>query len=501
MSVNSEKKEVAKIAEQSQVVDVAVEKLINFKKNITSIVKSIENFSEKEKEVDLIVSKWDPGRIIDIKNDDDRIFIDSYTRELRELRLKNENERENVVGLINPVVNNINSKYKIIKEKVIKVEEQVKPLSKKIKDEEEREKNERRAEKEKALHDKIAILTSLGAKLEDGYYVIRDYNNNPVVEIDTAEIQTRSDKNWEQLVELATQKKQELDKLNLEKEEAEKKRLKEIADQEAKNKKEAEDLKNERWEMRKERIEIYGFIFDGNNCKNVEHEITISIADLKDCDNDTFKLKIENIKNQIEVSKQKLKIEEIKNLFIEHNFRINEMTANYSDGESFKQSFDFSSLNIIDAKTFISDFKLKLKVHEDAKLALKERYEKRHDILSTLGFSLFNVVDVFRKPYLMTAKGYYEIYKKDVIEIEDDEFNNILSKVNTAFEKDRLEKETFDKDEVIRIEKENAAKQTDSQNIENFKSDVKLAAAKFTLSNDEKVKSFNQKLNNFLNSL
>lgn len=72
------------------------------------------------------------------------------------------------------------------------VEKKAKPIKEELDAEDQKRKDEKKLADQKLLMDRVGLLNDLGFRQEDGFYVLKDDNGQPVAELQAVEISSMS---------------------------------------------------------------------------------------------------------------------------------------------------------------------------------------------------------------------------------------------------------------------------------------------------------------------
>lgn len=441
--------------------------------------------------------------------------LNSLVSTLRTTRTGLDNERKVTVTPLNNAVKVINSMYNNHIASIEEMEELIKPLKTEYDREETERKEKEKNEKLRLLTERIETMNQLGAKLEGGYYVIENPENpDDSMSFQAVEIQAMSSENWDKVQKLAGEIKDKIAKAEadriakaemekLEREEAERK-LKEAQEQ----------VINERFENRKTKLELMGF---------VEHEgkffccgICYYVDVIKKMDNDSFTNIVLEAKAGIEESKKRAEYDNRVSGLVQMGFK-DEGTYYSFRSNGFKYDIDKKKLSVQEDYDFqVANFKSEKEASdkEQEEIAKKQREEAElvrvkkvsiGQVLNGIGMG-YNFKDEvfiynFTSPQGQGRPLFFSSKMSDVINLTDEEFANHVSNATTVIEQDKIDYTKHLEAQAELQRKANAEKQTDSQNIVSFASEVESLSKTVVIRNEDTKALFLKLCSEFTNSI
>ena len=380
------------------------------------------------------------------------------------------------------------------------VEKKAKPIKEELDAEDQKRKDEKKLADQKLLMDRVGLLNDLGFRQEDGFYVLKDDNGQPVAELQAVEISSMSEVNWEKVQKLANDhneaKARQAETDRLAKEEEQKK----IDKEKEKNRLEAERIANERFDNRKDRLDMMGFTFTDTHI-NHPSKITEKIEVIKSMDNETWNLFVANMKQKIEDAQAKAKRDSLLDIIRMNGFTVIGNNASFTDG-IFKHTVSLETIN--DQQGWEAEYGNFTKLHNEYKVqkeAIDKKNNERLDRLAAEGLVFVNHFNHYVLKVTTPGTADFVVTKQDALDKNDDEFNKLISYIKDFKSKDADAKKLYDKNEADRIAREQADQQSDSKNITQFKKDIDAAFSKFTLKNPNAQTLLSNKVNSFKASL
>jgi hypothetical protein len=471
------------------------------KESIVNITTGFDKLAVKKKEVEALVKKAET--IVSTFNKEDKESIEALSNVIRELRTTRtgiESAKTAGSAPFRDLVAKWNADNNSIIEMIKEIEKKAKPIKEELDAEDQKRKDEKKLADQKLLMDRIGNLKDLGFKQEDGFYVLKDDNGEPVVELQAIEISSMSEVNWDKVKKLATdhnaekERQDELARLEKEKEQ------KRIEEEKEANRKEAEALANQKLEIRKERLEVMGFVIAETH---VTHPIGISfkVSDIKEMENARWNDFVVETKQRIEDAQAKAKRESLFNHIRMNGFTISGNTALFTDG-AFSHSVGLDNINeVSDFDSEYTNFKKLHNQYTEAKAATDKKNNERLDKLAAEGLVFINHLNCYILKSTNPGGSDFQITKSHAIEKTEDEFNKLIDSIKTFKNNDIEAKKLYDNIEASRKAKEQADQQSDAKNITQFKKDIDAAFAKFTLKNPNAQTILSKKVNDFKDSL
>lgn len=471
------------------------------KEDIKNITTGFDKLAVKKKEVEALVQKAE--NIVSTFNKEDKESVEALSNVIRELRTTRtgiESAKTAGSAPFRDLVAKWNAENNSIVDMIKEAEKKAKPIKEELDAEDQKRKDEKKLADQKLLMDRVGLLKDLGFKQEDGFYVLKDDNGESVAELQAVEISSMSEVNWEKVQKLATDhnaekaRQAELDRLKREEEQ------KKLDEEKEANRKEAEALANQKFEIRKERLEVMGFVISETHAT---HPVRISfkIADIKEMDNARWNDFVVETKQGIESEQAKAKRESLFNYIRMNGFTISGNTASFTD-RAFNHSVVLDKIN--EVSEWDAEYERFTELHQDYKAKEAETDKKnneRLDKLAELGMVLISHLKAYSLKAITPGNADFSIQRDAILAKTDDEFLALVKTVAEFKVKDADSKKIYDKNESDRIARENAEQQSDAKNITQFKKDVQEAAAKFTLKKPNAQTLLSNKINAFLASL
>lgn len=409
------------------------------------LVEIFQSIESARKEIDDIIAN--------VGQDDEKLMeyedtILKLKSRLVKFRTGPEADRAVLVKPYNDLVAFINNTYKKIVTSVQPEEAKLKPLVEKINSINEAEKKRKEEEKQKKLTERTEAITNLGAKMESGYYVVRqDSDPENEVSLQISDLQTMSDKTWEAILIAAkkihdTNTKERDENARILAEQQKKKQEEEEA-QQRKAAKELEDLRMERLEARSEKMAGLGFELKGEVYYNPEigsSEHKNKIADLtRDQWNEWCLTQTQKTKD---VQSKKKEADSI-NFLNQHNFIYDPKTE--SRIRTWKNTCETMSIHNTELETLNRESILvTLNEYDQKEQSVKSKRENNHNQLINAGMVFQNQFYTAINRSIKTPE--FKI-PSSILDSTQDEINETISKFKSHTAEDMKNKSLQDEEE------------------------------------------------------
>lgn len=496
-------KETAAPAKEAPLAETpkATKEVLVAKEDIKNITTGFDKLAVKKKEVEALVKKAETiVATFDKESKESVEALSSIVSELRKTRTSIESARTAGSAPFRALIDKWNADNMSIIGIIKDAEAKVKPIKEDIDAAEQKRKDEKKLADQQLLMGRIGLLTELGFKQIDGFYILRDDLGESVVELQAVEISSMSDVNWEKVQKLAKEFNDEKE-LQAEKDRQAKKEADEkIAKEKEENRLEAQRIANERFENRKDRLDMMGFTFTDTHV-NHPTKITESIDYIKAMDNEKWNVFIANMKQKIEDAQVKAKRDSLLDQIRMNGFSVMGNNASFTDG-TFKHIVSLETIN--DVQGWEAEYGNFTKLHNEYKVqkeATDKKNNERLDKLAAEGLVFVNHFNHYVLKPTTPGAADFEVQKQHALDKSEDEFVKLINYIKDFKAKDAEAKKLYDKNEADRIARENAEMQGDAKNIAQFKKDIQAAKSKFILKKANAEVLLSNKVNAFLDSL
>lgn len=497
-------------------LDSTMELIVKERDDLTKGLKGLKKNSESKKSLDLLKSNlsklkegFDELNCLSedqIKESTNFEKLKIWLRDARTLRKSLEDERTGYNSEIKKLSDKINDFYKSPKIIIEEWEDLIKPIRRKIEQAEEDEKNRKKAEALARTTQRIDELIRLGAKLEDGYYIITDPEDSTnSVQVQGTDINNTSDELWEQVTKLANEintkikLKEEADakrkKDEEEKLEADKKRLAE----------ETERVQAERYSNRKEVVYSIGLTESGDNFI-YKDDVVLTVRDLKELEYDKWNVRLSEAKAQI----QKINLLELVRAntqkILSNRFNLDTVNKIYyfklpDENEPDRIEISMDDLaDTVKVDRVIEECKKMSSDYSDKLEKIKAVIDVRSGILDKYGFVYIVSSKVWKRTFTGWADDiiitYKELYEMDEATLNNKttEFAKLISDYNKhvteQHEANERAKRIHEEEERKKREKEDIQKQNDNDKINSLKMELSKVFSKYVFTNTDTNSKF-----------